>query len=1033
MSKALELAKFGRESAPTGAVIGDTDTQTLSAKTFSDSPIFSSGTANGVPYLNGSKVFTTGSALVFDGTNLGVGVASPTAKLHVGVVGDNETVIARFGTTSTGSVLSSLKILSDPSTSTVKFDATGAVGNNITFLTGGTERVRFDNNGQVAVGSSPNAGWVGTKSIMLGQSASFYGDGQTYNWPAGIATNAYRTNATTWKYQAPTASLLASWRYEQGNVVDGWGWFYAATGAIDTTISYSQLMKLTSSGNFGVGIDPSYKLHVNGDAYIVGNTYVPGKLIQSSLTSYPQQSISLSVGTATWVKMFTITSPGGCRVRYNAGSNNSEEQGEFTVKGTYVASGTQLTWTRQTYYHNITEIRVTGSNSTPYTVWALVRTTEFVPSFNWQVIEALNSVTLYNTTGETPGTAVASINSPGYNSTNFTGDSIVNGNQGIGTYTPYKKSHIVGGALAIDSSSATASGVSDAGQTNNLLYLRTPYSSNAGSVTNNGMKWGIRFVGRAGDNVWGEGKAASIYAVSEEDTGAGYNRKVGLSFWTSGFDLDQAERLRIDNNGRVIINPTQATNYTAMLDIYGGGGATALGAIRIGDGNYASGHTNYWDIGRDNNVSGDFTFALNTSEKMRIKTNGKVGIGTTDPQEILHVQGKMRLFDGGYPYIDLGISTSNYWRIINDNPNDVLKIGKNGAASFMIDATGNSYVNSSNPSTGINLYIRNTTDTGGDNTRYAGIQFQIGSDLGTAAIQAYRTASASDYSTALVFLTKGTGAPATNPVERMRLNSLGYLGIGTNNPVSALHVVGAVNNTSTSAGVHAGLYAGTYGAVELVSLAGGSSWIDFHDTAGDDYIERIRGGDGALKFYTNKNNTPSVTISSSGAVSLTGTITNSQGGGTGSTSTHYAAATISPTSASNGTAIYDIYLPNYFTVTDAMDLELYVHSNPNGGGSGSYRQTKHITAHCLTQWHGSGYTPFLEWDSVNDYMGLGFDCVIFFQPSGQEFTTQVTSTAANNSSYFWSTPGVYLRVKVSGFNSSYSGVQSLGLIVGHKS
>jgi hypothetical protein len=37
----------------------------------------SGGTANGVTYLNGSKVLTSGSALVFDGTNLGLG-ASPT-------------------------------------------------------------------------------------------------------------------------------------------------------------------------------------------------------------------------------------------------------------------------------------------------------------------------------------------------------------------------------------------------------------------------------------------------------------------------------------------------------------------------------------------------------------------------------------------------------------------------------------------------------------------------------------------------------------------------------------------------------------------------------------------------------------------------------------------------------------------------------------------------------------------------------------------------------------------------------------------
>jgi len=36
--------------------------------------VYPGGTANGVAYLNGSKVLTTGSALVFDGSNLGVGV-----------------------------------------------------------------------------------------------------------------------------------------------------------------------------------------------------------------------------------------------------------------------------------------------------------------------------------------------------------------------------------------------------------------------------------------------------------------------------------------------------------------------------------------------------------------------------------------------------------------------------------------------------------------------------------------------------------------------------------------------------------------------------------------------------------------------------------------------------------------------------------------------------------------------------------------------------------------------------------------------
>lgn len=45
------------------------------------------GTANGVPYLNGSKVLTSGSALTFDGTNLGVGTA-PVASYRAAINGD---------------------------------------------------------------------------------------------------------------------------------------------------------------------------------------------------------------------------------------------------------------------------------------------------------------------------------------------------------------------------------------------------------------------------------------------------------------------------------------------------------------------------------------------------------------------------------------------------------------------------------------------------------------------------------------------------------------------------------------------------------------------------------------------------------------------------------------------------------------------------------------------------------------------------------------------------------------------------------
>ena len=62
--------------AAMNGTLGATTPSTVAATTLTTSSTVThnGGTANGVAYLNGSKVLTTGSALVFDGTNLGVGV-----------------------------------------------------------------------------------------------------------------------------------------------------------------------------------------------------------------------------------------------------------------------------------------------------------------------------------------------------------------------------------------------------------------------------------------------------------------------------------------------------------------------------------------------------------------------------------------------------------------------------------------------------------------------------------------------------------------------------------------------------------------------------------------------------------------------------------------------------------------------------------------------------------------------------------------------------------------------------------------------
>jgi hypothetical protein len=66
-------------AGPINGTIGATTANTgaFTTTTVSTSETLSYGTANGVTYLNGSKVLTSGSALTFDGTTLGVSASAP--------------------------------------------------------------------------------------------------------------------------------------------------------------------------------------------------------------------------------------------------------------------------------------------------------------------------------------------------------------------------------------------------------------------------------------------------------------------------------------------------------------------------------------------------------------------------------------------------------------------------------------------------------------------------------------------------------------------------------------------------------------------------------------------------------------------------------------------------------------------------------------------------------------------------------------------------------------------------------------------
>ena len=147
------------------------------------------------------------------------------------------------------------------------------------------------------------------------------------------------------------------------------------------------------------------------------------------------------------------------------------------------------------------------------------------------------------------------------------------GNVGIGTTSPTSKLHVVettatGSRIQLGSSSTNA--LMNTNLVNDFLILTAPFSAVPASVSNNNAKWGIKMGGGSIDSPNALEKSACIYAVSEEDigaggSGAGYNRKVGLALHTSPFDLPNVERVRINNLGNVGIGTSSPTQRLHVL------------------------------------------------------------------------------------------------------------------------------------------------------------------------------------------------------------------------------------------------------------------------------------------------------------------------------------------------------------------------------------------------------------------------------------------------------------------------------------
>jgi hypothetical protein len=352
-----------------------TGTISAAAQTLSGNLTLSGGTINGVAYLNGSKVLTSGTALVFDGTNLsatrglkaasaGIAVSSFVDGLNVGgydsigflaspgnalAIGGYRAAqwsgLEFYASGALQATLNSTGLGIGTASPSYKLDVAGdarsnswigrangsaptadcavfrPADNSLGFSTANTLRATIDSSGNLGLGVTPSA-WSGggvARAIQIGN----YGAGLFSN--AGGDTLSTLTHGayfdgTNWKY---LATSVGAGRYQitGANAGSVHSWSTSAGGTAGNAITFTQAMTLDASGRLLVGRTTNFAGEaLQIDANGVGATVYSALIGNSSTSTSVYNVLRFNQGASGSATGYIGT--GGSAVGNNAFANN---------------------------------------------------------------------------------------------------------------------------------------------------------------------------------------------------------------------------------------------------------------------------------------------------------------------------------------------------------------------------------------------------------------------------------------------------------------------------------------------------------------------------------------------------------------------------------------------------------------------------------------------------------------------------------------------------------------------------------------